>query len=87
MAPAELEDGLCSSPLVQDAGVTSIYNEDDATEYPIAYIVPFNKRFLSPGPDTETFAHELRKVIEEKFTRYKWYVPNIFVSQSQAAVA
>ncbi|KAK4703654.1 hypothetical protein P7C70_g2558, partial [Phenoliferia sp. Uapishka_3] len=72
VAPAELEDGLCSSPLVQDAGVSSIYNEDHATEYPRAYVVPFDKEVLEGGQKALDFAHELRKHIEAKYTPYKW---------------
>lgn len=72
VAPAELEDGLCSSPLVEDAGVSSIYHEDHATEYPRAYVVPFDKEVLEGGAKADEFAHNLRKHIEAKYIPYKW---------------
>ncbi|KAM0750797.1 4-coumarate-CoA igase [Meredithblackwellia eburnea MCA 4105] len=72
VAPAELEDGLCGSPLVQDAGVSSIYHEEHATEYPRAYVVPFDKEVLKGGKKADEFAHALRKHVEGKYTPYKW---------------
>ncbi|GAA5994986.1 uncharacterized protein JCM10292_004470 [Rhodotorula paludigena] len=72
VSPADLEDSLCASPLVQDAGVTSIYHQDHATEYPRAYVVPFDKEVLKGGKKGEEFAHELRKHIEGKHAPYKW---------------
>lgn len=74
VSPAELEDSLCASPLVQDAGVTSVYHDDHATEYPRAYVVPFDKEVLQGGPKAEEFAHTLRKHIEGKHAPYKWCV-------------
>lgn len=76
---ADLEDGLCASPLVQDAGVTSIYNEEQATELPIAYVVPFDKNVLEGGKAAEAFAHTLRQHIESKYIQYKWFVPCLLV--------
>ena len=77
MAPADLEDALCASPLVQDAGVTGVYHDDHATEYPRAWVVPFDKALLNPSADgsrraAELFCHELRKHIEAKYAPYKW---------------
>ncbi|BGP44796.1 hypothetical protein JCM10450v2_000610 [Rhodotorula kratochvilovae] len=72
VSPAELEDSLCASPLVQDAGVTSIYHQDHATEYPRAYIMPFDKDVLKGGKKAQEFAHALRKHIEGKHAPYKW---------------
>ena len=37
--PAELEAVLLSHPSISDAAVIGIYSEEDATEYPVAYIV------------------------------------------------
>lgn len=59
---------------MQDAGVSSIYHDEHATEYPRAYVVPFDKAVLEGGPKAEAFAHELRKHIEAKYTPYKWFV-------------
>lgn len=72
MSPAELEDSLCASPLVQDAGVTSIYHDEHATEYPRAFVVPFDKEVLKDKRKAEEFAHTLRKHIEGKHAPYKW---------------
>jgi len=74
VSPAELEDSLCASPLVADAGVTSFYHDDHATEYPRAYVVPFDKSCLVPGAKAEEFAHQLRVHIEGKHAPYKWFV-------------
>ncbi|KAL8278886.1 hypothetical protein RQP46_008757 [Phenoliferia psychrophenolica] len=79
VAPAELEDGLCSSSLVQDAGVSSIYHEEHATEYPRAYVVPFDKTVLEDSEKAVKFAHEVRKHIEAKYTPYKWIRGGIVV--------
>jgi 4-coumarate--CoA ligase len=74
VSPADLEDALCASPLVQDAGVSSIYHEEHATEYPRAYVVPFDKRVLEGGKPAEEFAHALRKHMESAHAPYKWWV-------------
>lgn len=85
MAPADLEAVLCSSPLVQAAGVSSIYNEDEATEMPRAWVVPFDESLLQGGPQTEAFCHELRKHIEGKVAPYKWSVRGFKRGNSQDA--
>ncbi|GAA5832122.1 hypothetical protein JCM11251_004247 [Rhodosporidiobolus azoricus] len=72
VSPAELEDSLCASPLVQDAGLTSIYHQDHATEYPRAYVVPFDKEVLTNKKKGEEFAHALRQHVEGKHAPYKW---------------
>lgn len=38
--PAELEGLLISHPMINDVAVVGIYNRDQATEVPRAYIVP-----------------------------------------------
>ena len=40
MPPAELEGLLISHPMVNDVAVVGVYNKDQATEVPRAYIVP-----------------------------------------------
>lgn len=72
VAPADLEDGLCSSPLVLDAGVSSIYHEEHATEYPRAWVVPADKAVLKGGLAATEFAKAVAKHIEAKFVNYKW---------------
>ncbi|KAI2605382.1 uncharacterized protein GGS25DRAFT_504888 [Hypoxylon fragiforme] len=69
VAPAELEAILCSSPAVVDAGVVGIYDEDQATEWPRAYVV-------AAGDKTEkeltALAFQLRDVVEKQTAKYKW---------------
>ncbi|GAA5976868.1 hypothetical protein JCM11641_000895 [Rhodosporidiobolus odoratus] len=72
VSPAELEDSLCASPLVQDAGVTSIYHAEHATEYARAYVVPFDKEVLTDKKKGTQFAHALRQHVEGKHAPYKW---------------
>lgn len=62
VAPADLEDSLCASPLVQDAGVSSVYHEEHATEYPKAWVVPRDPAVLDGGEKAERFAREVAKV-------------------------
>ncbi len=40
VAPAELEGLLTSHPKISDVAVIGVYNEDQATEVPRAYVVP-----------------------------------------------
>lgn len=74
LAPAEMEESLRTSPLVADAGVTSIYDDNEATEYPRAYVVPNDKECLVPGPKATKFAHDLRAFVESKHASFKWFV-------------
>jgi len=46
--------------------------EEHATEYPRAYVVPFDKEVLNGGAAATDFAHALRKHIEAKHAPYKW---------------
>lgn len=79
VAPAELEAYLNAHPAVADAGVTAIYSEDDATEYPKAYIVPKDTALLESSakagqacPQTVAFVKDVLKHIEGKVIDYKW---------------
>lgn len=79
VAPAELEAYLAAHDLVADAGVTGTYNEDDATEYPLAYIVPKDSSLLEASqragkatPETVKFVETVLKYIESKVIDYKW---------------
>ncbi len=62
VAPADLEDSLCASALVQDAGVSSVYHEEHATEYPKAWVVPADKSVLDGGEKAKRWAKEVAKV-------------------------
>ncbi|GAA6032797.1 hypothetical protein JCM8097_000793 [Rhodosporidiobolus ruineniae] len=82
VSPAELEDSLCASPLVQDAGVTSVYHQEHATEYPRAYVVPFDKEVLTDKNKGLAFAHALRQHIEPKHAPYKWIRGGFVICES-----
>lgn len=77
VAPAELEAVLCSSDLVADAGVVGVYDKDEATEWPRAYVVPRQAELLSGDNDDrpkklEALAAELRALVEARTAKYKW---------------
>ncbi|BGP12746.1 hypothetical protein JCM10213v2_000663 [Rhodosporidiobolus nylandii] len=55
-----------------DAGVTSVYHADHATEYPRAFVVPFDKEVLTDKKKGLAFAHALRQHVEAKHAPYKW---------------
>lgn len=82
VSPSELENILCGSPLIADAAVTGIFNSDEATELPRAYLVPADKRLAkmcAPGmsastPELVALGEEVKKLVESKTVRYKWYV-------------
>lgn len=67
--PAELEAILCSSDEVADAGVVALYDADEATEWPRAYVVAAEKK---TEPELRALAFRLRDVVEERTARYKW---------------
>jgi 4-coumarate--CoA ligase len=50
--PAELEGILISHPDIDDVAVVGIYNKDQATEVPRAYVVP--KKGVKGDPETES---------------------------------
>ena len=76
--PAELEAILNGEASVADAGVTSIYVDEEATEYPVAYVVPRDERIIdacrkagTATPEVTAWAHGLKKVVEQKTIEYK----------------
>jgi long-subunit acyl-CoA synthetase (AMP-forming) len=89
VAPAELEAYLCGHEAVADAGVTAIYNEDEATELPLAYIVPKNTKLLESSakagkacPETVNFVSEVMKYIESKVVDYKFVRGGVIVTDA-----
>lgn len=82
VSPSELENILCGSPLIADAAVTGIFNADEATELPRAYLVPTDKRLAgmcAPGmsattPELIALGEAVKKLVESKTIKYKWYV-------------
>jgi 4-coumarate--CoA ligase len=89
VAPAELEGYLNAHPEVADAGVVSVYSEDDATEYPFAYIVPMHEGLRAASQKTDEANPELiqyvarvLKFIESKVVEYKWIKGGVIVTDS-----
>lgn len=66
MPPAELEGLLISHPMVDDVAVVGIYNKDQATEVPRAYITP--KSGVEGSPET---AKEIMSWLQEKVASHK----------------
>jgi acyl-CoA synthetase (AMP-forming)/AMP-acid ligase II len=78
--PAELEAVLCGSSEVADAGVVSVYDATEATEWPRAFVVPSDT--LGKPEDLKALAHRLRELVEGQTARYKWLRGGIvFVKQ------
>lgn len=80
VSPSELENVLCGSDEIADAAVTSIYNAEQATELPRAYVVPKDPRLLeacAPGkteitPGLKALSEHIKGLTEKKLIRYKW---------------
>lgn len=64
--PAELEGLLICHPMVNDVAVIGIYNKDQATEVPRAYIVP--KPGVEGGPKT---ANGIMQWLQAKVANHK----------------
>ena len=64
--PAELEGLLISHPMVDDVAVIGLYNRDQATEVPRAYIVP--KSGVEGSPKT---ANEIMQWLHAKVASHK----------------
>ena len=66
VAPAELEGKLMDHALINDVAVISVYNKDQETEVPRAYVVAAEK-----GKDTKKEAEEIVKWTEGKVANHK----------------
>lgn len=64
--PAELEGLLISHPMVNDVAVIGVYNKDQATEVPRAYIVP--KPSVEGSPKT---AEDIMRWLQAKVANHK----------------
>ena len=79
VSPAELEDVLCGCPLIADAGVTSIYVDTDASEWPKAYVVPNSAELvdaITSGSQqyasiVQEFSDKIKAYTEERLIDYK----------------
>ncbi|KAK3987168.1 putative acyl-CoA synthetase /AMP-acid ligase II [Cladorrhinum sp. PSN332] len=82
VAPAELEAVLCSSEAVGDAGVVGIYDKDEATEWPRAFVVPRSGKENMSRADLDKLALQLKELVEKRTAKYKWLVGGIvFIDQ------
>lgn len=79
VAPAELEAILCSDEDVADAGVVGVYDKEEATEWPRAFVVPRRKR---DEAGMRELAGKLKGLVEGRTARYKWLQGGVvFVEQ------
>lgn len=79
VAPAELEAILCGSEEVADAGVVGVYDKNEATEWPRAFVVPRKK---GGEEELRALAGRLKGLVEGKTAKYKWLQGGIvFVEQ------
>lgn len=67
VAPAELEGYIQDHPDVADAGVTSIYDDSQATELPRAYVVPKDTSI-----DGQKLAADIYTWMKERTAKHKW---------------
>ncbi|KAK4224360.1 putative acyl-CoA synthetase /AMP-acid ligase II [Podospora fimiseda] len=82
VAPAELEAVLCSSEAVGDAGVVGIYDKDEATEWPRAFVVPRSGKENMSRAELEKLAVQLKELVEKRTAKYKWLIGGIvFIDQ------
>ncbi|KAJ1934032.1 hypothetical protein GGF37_006519, partial [Kickxella alabastrina] len=70
VAPSELEGILAEHPDVEDAVVMAVYDDEQATEIPKAYIVLRNK--AGGKEDQDRRARLIVDWLHERVARYKW---------------
>lgn len=70
VAPAELEDVLLTHPSIADTAVIGVYEEDQATELPRAYIVP-KQCALQKSKSRQAFEQEIQNWIAGKVANHK----------------
>ncbi|KAL4891168.1 hypothetical protein BDV59DRAFT_209287 [Aspergillus ambiguus] len=68
ISPTELEEIIGQHPMVADSGVTSVWDDSEATEIPQAFIVPI--RQLSSG-DQLRLANDIENLVSKKVAGYK----------------
>lgn len=79
VAPAELEAILSGDEDVADAGVVGVYDANEATEWPRAFVVPRKK---GGEEELRKLAAQLKALVEGKTAKYKWLQGGIvFVDQ------
>ncbi|KAF2741498.1 amp dependent CoA ligase [Polyplosphaeria fusca] len=71
IAPSELEDLLVQHPLVIDAAVCAIYDSDQATEVPLAYIALAKPQHSLPASQINGILEEIRHWYDKQVAGYK----------------
>ncbi|KAJ5243280.1 uncharacterized protein N7469_001607 [Penicillium citrinum] len=80
ISPTELEEIIGKHPMVKDSGVTSIWDDVEGTEIPLAFIVP-NGPILSI--DREKMAKEVQELVAREVAGYKklrggvWFIDQL----------
>ena len=64
--PAELEDLVLTHPAVSEVSMTSVFDDEDATEVPRAFVV----RTWSVSEKSK-LALEMRQIVDKKVAGYK----------------
>ncbi|KAK0460922.1 AMP binding protein [Desarmillaria tabescens] len=70
--PAELESVLLSHPDIADAAVVGVYDAEEATELPRAYVVHAKPHRISTDIEKHTFSRDVSSWIQTKVARHKF---------------
>lgn len=68
ISPTELEEIIGRHPMVADSGVTSVWDDAEATEIPQAFVVPRNP---ISSIDHANLAKEIQGLVEREVANYK----------------
>ncbi|EKM50352.1 uncharacterized protein PHACADRAFT_104699, partial [Phanerochaete carnosa HHB-10118-sp] len=71
VAPAELEDIIGSHQGVADCAVIGVYEKDQATELPKAYVVPRDAKLLKGG-DPSSLIQSIHSLVAPRVAHYKY---------------
>jgi 4-coumarate--CoA ligase len=82
VAPSELEDILIRHPSVSDAAVCSVYDDDQATELPVAYVSFKEELLAKEGFPINTALGEVREWFDGQVAGYKKLRGGVFHLQS-----
>jgi acyl-coenzyme A synthetase/AMP-(fatty) acid ligase len=80
ISPTELEEIIGRHPMVKDSGVTSIWDDVEGTEIPLAFVVP-KTPILSMN--RERLAKEIRDLVAGEVAGYKklrggvWFIDQL----------
>ena len=68
ISPTELEEIIGRHPMVKDSGVTSIWDDAEGTEIPLAFVVPSNPM---TSIDRDTLAKDTQDLVAGDVAGYK----------------